>query len=299
MKVLITGGGGFLGAWLIKRLKKRNVDVRVFDLMEDRSIVREIIGDGADEIDWVSGDIADTEAVREAARGCTFAVHLAALLTPECSADPVLGAKVNLVGTLNVFEAAKAEGMTGVVYASSASALAPDSCTDLSPITHYGAYKLAAEGCARAYWIESGIPSIGFRPAIVYGPGRVTGLTAGPSVACREALAGRPYTIGYSGGADLIFVDDVAAVCEAAATRPFEGAHAVTLSGEMVDAGAIVEEIRKHVPEAELDWNGPTLPIPAEMVPTPVEDLLGALPRTPLSAGIARTIAHYRSGREA
>ena len=273
MKVLITGGGGFLGAWLIKRLNARGIDVRVFDRKEDRSILREIIGDAADSIDWVTGDITDTDRVRDAARGCDFAVHLAALLTPDCAANPVLGAQVNLIGTLNVFEAAKAEGMRGIAYASSASALAPDDCTDLSPVTHYGAYKLACEGCARAYWIESSISSIGFRPAIVYGPARETGISAGPSVACREAVAGRPYTIG--------------------------GAHVITLSGEMVDVSAIAEAIRDQMPGAQINWEGPLLPIPPDMEPTPTEDLLGPLPRTSLKDGIAQTIAHYRPGRNA
>lgn len=299
MKVLITGGGGFLGAWLIKRLNARGIEARVFDRKEDRSILREIIGDTAGEIDWVTGDIADTDRVRDAARGCDFAVHLAALLTPDCASAPILGARVNLIGTLNVFEAAKAEGMRGVVYASSASAFSPNDSEDLSPVTHYGAYKLACEGCARAYWIESGISSIGFRPAIVYGPARETGISAGPSVACREAAAGRPYTIGYSGAADLIFVDDVAAVCEAAILKPFEGAHAITLSGEMVDVSAIADAIRDQVPGAKIDWNGPLLPIPAKMERTPTEDLLGPLPHTSLKDGVAQTIAHYRPGRNA
>jgi UDP-glucose 4-epimerase len=299
MKVLITGGGGFLGAWLVKRLLGRGIEARVFDRKEDRSILREIIGGAADSIDWVIGDITDTDRVRDAARGCDFAVHLAALLTPDCAANPVLGATVNLIGTLNVFEAAKAEGMRGIAYASSASALAPDDCADLSPVTHYGAYKLACEGCARAYWIESGISSIGFRPAIVYGPARETGISAGPSVACREAVAGRPYTIGYSGEADLIFVDDVAALCEAAALKPFEGAHTITLSGERADVSVLAEAIQDQVPGARIDWDGPLLPIPPHMEPTPTEDLLGPLPRTSLKDGIAQTIAHYRPGRNA
>ena len=68
MKVLITGGGGFLGAWLIKRLNARGIEARVFDRKEDRSILKEIIGDAAGDVDWVPGDIADPDRVRAAAR---------------------------------------------------------------------------------------------------------------------------------------------------------------------------------------------------------------------------------------
>ncbi|WP_163837351.1 NAD-dependent epimerase/dehydratase family protein, partial [Providencia stuartii] len=65
------------------------------------------------------------------------------------------------------------------------------------PTTHYGTFKLACEGSARAYLADRGLASIGFRPFIVYGPGRETGLTAGPSLACRAAARGESYRIPY------------------------------------------------------------------------------------------------------
>lgn len=194
MTVLVTGGGGFLGAWIIRRLTARGIAVRVFDRREDRGIVRTIAGDIADRLDWRTGDVASASDVSRAAEGCDFAIHLAALLTPACAENPILGARVNLIGTLNVFEAAKTGGMRGVAYASSAGVFGPNDGAIPFPTTHYGAFKLACEGCGRAYWEDARLSSIGFRPAIVYGPGRETGLTAGPSIACREAAAGRSYT---------------------------------------------------------------------------------------------------------
>ncbi|MDF1790940.1 MAG: NAD(P)-dependent oxidoreductase [Thalassobaculaceae bacterium] len=294
MTVLITGGGGFLGAWIIRRLTARGIDIRVFDRREDRSIVRAIAGDVAEDIDWRTGDVASADDVARAAAGCEFAIHLAALLTPACAENPILGAQVNLIGTLNVFEAAKSGGMRGVAYASSAGVFGPDDGAIPFPTTHYGAFKLACEGCGRAYWEDAGLSSVGFRPAIVYGPGRETGLTAGPSIACREAAAGRPYTIGYSGRADMIFVDDVAAVFEAAATRVFDGAHAFSLVGEVADVSAIAAGIRAHVPGAEIDWSGPPLPLHPVIAPSPIEVVLGALPHTTLADGLAQTIAFHR-----
>ena len=192
MTVLITGGGGFLGAWIIRRLAARGIDLRVFDRRDDRGIVRAIAGGVADRLDWRTGDVASLADVSAAADGCDFAIHLAALLTPACAENPILGAQVNLIGTLNVFEAAKARGMRGIAYASSAGVFGPDDGAIPHPTTHYGAFKLACEGSGRAYWQDAGLSSVGFRPAIVYGPGRETGLTAGPSLACREAVAGRP-----------------------------------------------------------------------------------------------------------
>lgn len=296
MTVLVTGGGGFLGAWIIRRLTARGIDVRVFDRREDRGIVRTIAGDIADRLDWRTGDVASASDVSRAAEGCDFAIHLAALLTPACAENPILGAQVNLIGTLNVFEAAKTGGMRGVAYASSAGVFGPDDGAIPFPTTHYGAFKLACEGCGRAYWEDARLSSIGFRPAIVYGPGRETGLTAGPSIACREAAAGRSYTIGYSGRADMIYVDDVAAVFEAAATRPFVGAHAFSLVGEVADVSDIAAVIQRAVPDARIDWSGPPLPLHPVIAPSPIGAVLGDQPHTPLADGLARTVAFYRSG---
>ncbi len=295
MRVLMTGGGGFLGAWIIKRLAARGLDVRVFDRNSDRRIVREIAGAVADEVDWRIGDVANADDVMSAAEGCGFIIHLAGLLTPACRENPIRGAQVNLIGTLSVFEAAKALGMRGVAYASSAGVFGPDDGATPYPTTHYGAFKLACEGSARAYWLDDGIPSVGFRPPVVYGPGREIGLSSGPSVACREAVAGRPYVIGYSGLSDMIFVDDVAAAFEAAVIRPFEGAHAFSMLGQVADVPEVVAQIRSHIPDADISWEGPPIPMHPFLKPGPMEEVLGPLPRTDLASGIARTIAHYRA----
>ena len=114
------------------------------------------------------------------------------VLTPTCSANPVLGAQVNLLGSLHVFDAALAHGVRQVVYASSAGVYGPDHADYPAPATHYGAFKLAVEGAARAYWPTQGLASVGFRPFIVYGPGRESGVSAGPSLACRAAAQGQP-----------------------------------------------------------------------------------------------------------
>ena len=294
MTVLITGGGGFLGAWVIKRLHARGVEVRVLDLSDDRSTTREIIGGEADGLDWQRGDVASPDDVTKASEGCDFVIHLAALLTPACVENPILGAQVNLIGTLNVFEAAQTNGLGGVAYASSAAVFGPDDGEKPCPATHYGAYKLACEGAARAYWLEAGVPSVGYRPLVVYGPGRDIGLTAGPSIACRKAARGKSYTIGFSGATDMIFVDDVAAAFEAAVVQPFKGAHAFSLVGEMVEVADIAAAIEKVAPDAEINFEGPPIPINPDIIPGAVEKLLGALPHTSLTEGIRRTVTHYQ-----
>lgn len=294
-RVMITGGGGFLGGWIVRTLAEAGHEARIFDRSADRRKVREIAGPSADTVEWIEGDVTDGAAVEAAAKGCGSIIHLAALLTPACKADPVRGANVNLIGTLNVFEAAKANGITRVAYASSAAVFGPDDGASPFPVTLYGAFKLACEGIARAYWLDEGIASVGLRPTVVYGPGREAGLTAGPTLACREAVAGRPYTIGYSGRQDLVFVADAAAAFAAAATGSFEGAHAFSLGGGTADVPEIVAAIRAEIPGADVDFTGPPVPMAAEIAATPCEWLLGPMPKTPLREGISRTIAHYRA----
>ncbi len=294
-RVLITGGAGFLGGWILKALKAQGHDVRIFDRTSDRRILQEIVGSEAEHVEWYQGDITNAEAVKAAARDCASIVHLAALLTPACKNDPVLGATVNLIGTLNVFEAAKANGIERVAYASSAAVFGPDDGMTPHPVSQYGAFKLACEGSARAYWYDAGIASIGLRPTVVYGPGRESGLTAGPTLACREAVRGNAYTIGYSGPQDMVFVADVAAAFAAAATRSYDGAHAFSLGGACEDLSDVIRAIRSEIPGAEIDFSGDPVPMAPNIAATDNERLLGAIPVTSLRDGIARTIAHYRS----
>ncbi len=297
--VLITGGSGFIAAWITRRLLARGWMPTLFDFNPQRHIVRGIVGPAADDLRWITGDVADPRAVRDAAAGCDLTMHLAGLLTPACQADPKRGAEVNLIGTLNVFEAAKHHGHRMVVYASSAGVYGPGSGEHPRPETHYGAFKLATEGSARAYWNTDRMPSVGFRPFVVYGPGRETGISAGPTLACAAAVRGEPCTIGFTGRSDLLYVDDVAAAFEAAAVHCPGGAHAFNLRGEIADIADVIAEIRRHVPDARLDADGPPLPIDAELGLDALDATLPGLPRTSLADGIASTIAYYKGNAHA
>lgn len=293
--ILITGGSGFLGAWIIRRLNARGLAVRVLDIHDRRQTVASIVGDMAHQLDWRVGDIADDEAVHQAMRGCGGVIHLAGVLTPDCAANPVRGARINLIGTLNVFEAALAEGLQQVVYASSAGVYGPHDARHPLPMTHYGAFKLATEGSARAYWHDRQMASIGFRPFVVYGPGRETGVSAGPSLACRAAARGEACTLGYTGAAGLIYVDDVAQAFEQALLSPAQGASVCNLVGEIATVDAVMAEIRRQVPGARLQAEGPPLTIAPGLNEEGLDRLLPGHKRTSLADGIAATLQHYRT----
>jgi nucleoside-diphosphate-sugar epimerase len=297
-RVLVTGGNGFIGGWVARRLAARGCELRIFDVREDRSVMAAIAGsDVAEAAEWRVGNIADASAVSKAAEECEGIVHLAAVLTPACRTDPLLGARVNLLGSLNVFEAAKSVGIKRLTYISSAAVFGPEDGRVPRPTTHYGAFKLACEGSARAYWEDDGLPSVGFRPFVVYGPGRTTGLTAGPTLACRAAAQGKAYAIPYRGSAGLIFVDDVVAACEAALMDPPPGAHVFNLPGRTASVEDVILAIRNIVPRAQITVDGPDLPFAPDVSEENLREVFPDLPATSLADGVAETIAFYMSTR--
>ena len=297
MKVLVTGGAGFLGAWVVRTLQRAGHEARVFDTHDRRGLVHEIVGPPAESLDWHVGDITNGQSVFDAARGCDGVVHLAGVLTPECQANPVLGARVNLLGTLNVFEAARREGWARVAYASSAGVFGPDDGVVPHPATLYGTYKLACEGVARAYWSHSGdsapVASVGLRPLVVYGPGREGGASAGPSLACRAAVRGEAYAVPFSGTTGLVYVEDVAEAFVAAALAPLDGAHVFNMVGETATVDAFVAELIRQHPGARIRVEGQPMPISTAIRNDDLTQVLPGVRHTPIAEGIARTLDFY------
>jgi nucleoside-diphosphate-sugar epimerase len=295
MKVMITGGSGFIGAWIMRRLLARGVSVCVLDTRCNDALARTVIGPSADAIEWIEGDVGDRAAVSNAAAGCDLIIHLAAILTPECQADPIRGTHINYIGTLNVFEAAIALGHKKVLYMSSASVYGPDDGDFPAPTTQYGVFKLAGEGSARCYYEDHGIASIGFRPLVVYGPGRETGLSAGPTLACRAAARSESFVIPLSGETDFVYVEDVADVFDAACEADIDGAHVWNIPGEVAPMQQFVAEIEKIVPNCDVTIEGPLVPVAARRVLSPPLAGMPVHEVTDLATGIARTVEWYRS----
>lgn len=298
-RALVTGGGGFIGAWIVEALLARGIDVRIFEIGGDRRTLRAVLGPRADALDWVTGDVSAPGALEAAARGCGLVVHLAAVLTPACSADPVRGAEINLMGTLRAFHAAAANGIRTVLHMSSAGVFGPDSEREPRPTTFYGAFKLGAEHIASAWWHERGIASLGFRPLVVYGPGREIGLTADPTLACRAAARGEPHVIRFGGTSDFVHVRDVAAAFAEAACTELTGAEVLTIAGELAPVEAFAAQIRKVVPGAAITVEGPALPVNPDLDRDSLGRRFPALRTTGIAEGVAATIDWYRRAASA
>jgi UDP-glucuronate 4-epimerase len=270
------------------------------------------------QVNFESGDITDLDALESALdrNGTTNVIHLAALQVPFCRADPPLGARVNVGGTVNVFEAVKhrtrSHPMAPVVYTSSIAMFEPNdvdqstgrlgSAAAAHPTNHYGVYKMANEGNARVYWLDEGISSVALRPLTVYGVGRDQGMTSGPTKAIIAAILGRPYVVPFQGTTLYQYAEDVARTLIAASRTTIEGAHAFNMPGELADGPGFRAAIESAVPGATdlISFQPVDLPFPAEIDSDGIE-LLGPLPVTPLGEGVRASAAIYqdlaRAGR--
>jgi UDP-glucose 4-epimerase len=285
MPTTLITGGGFLGQRLAHALAAQGHTLRVLDVAPAPS------GALPPACAWHVGDVGDFDTVARALDGCDHVVHLAALLTPACAADPLRGARVNLLGTLHVFEAARRAGLNHVVYASSAGVYGPSDPVHPLPTTLYGTWKLAGEGIARSYFADHGVGSVGLRPFVVYGAGREVGGSAGPSLACRAAARGEAYTIPFTGRTGLVHVDDVVQAFTAALQPRQGGAHVFDMPGVTASMDELIAEIARQVPGARITASGPPLPVAADIVRSDMSAVLGPLPVSTLAEGVAMTLA--------
>jgi UDP-glucuronate 4-epimerase len=286
--VLVTGGSGFLGKALTAALRARGRAVISFDLAD----APQVPDDG---VTHVRGDIRDPEAVRNAVlgHGVGDIVHLAAMVIPACRENPVRGAEVNMIGHINVLEAARAGGIGPVVYTSSIAAR-PRPPLD-SPANLYGVYKRTCEEISKVYFLDHGVVSIGLRPNVVYGPGRELGETAFVTHAMRAAVEGRRYEFPFAGEMCFQHVDEVTDIflrcLETTPERPVVS----DLTTETNSTDEVIAAIRRVVPDADLVASTKPRTAPSGLDNGPLRALLGEWERVDLDEGARRTIGHFRA----
>lgn len=305
----ITGAQGCIGSWIVKALAERGDRTVVFDRSDDaRRLGAIMTPEDLDGVRFVVGDITDAESVLTALRksSATRVIHLAGLQVPACQADPVGGARVNVLGTLNVFEAARATGAEKVVYASSAAVfglsedgVALDESAACEPATHYGVFKRTNEGNARVYFLSHGLNSIGLRPLTVYGVNRDTGLTSDPTKAMKAAIFGIPFHIRFSGSTDFQYVADTAATFIACADASLPGAHVFNLHGETVEVSRIAQVINEEAERELITFGGDPIPIAPALNDAAIRRAIGDLPATAIETGVHETMKRFADLRDA
>ena len=314
-RFLVTGAYGCLGSWAVKQLVGEGVPVFTYDLQGSRHRLHLIMSDDElTNVTLLNGDITDFDLFERTVvdNGITHIVHLAALQVPFVRANPVLGMRVNAVGTTVVLETARrhADLVQGIAHASSAGVyglaasyppgpLANDA--PLDPQNLYGVTKQANEGTARIYWQENGVYSIGLRPYIVYGPGRDQGMTSTPTKAMLAAAVGRPYPITFGGTSVYHHAEDVAAVFIKASRTRLEGAPVYNLGGSTVHMREIVDIIEEVVPavEGKITFPDNELSGPASIDDSALNAALGPITWRPMAQGVRQTIEHLAAAVKA
>ncbi|MBS14489.1 MAG: epimerase [Gemmatimonadetes bacterium] len=310
-RFLITGALGCIGAWTVRNLLHDGAEVTVFDLASDPRRLKLVLTDEElGRVTFETGDITDLEGFQAALdkNDITHVIHLAGLQVPFCKADPPQGARVNVVGTVNVFEAVKRrlDRISRVTYASSIAVFgAPEDYDEGAPLrdddkliphTHYGVYKQANEGTAHVYWSDDGVPSIGLRPYVVYGVGRDQGVTSTPTTAMLAAAADIPYHISYGGQTVFQYADDTARAFIQSARSDYQGAAAHNLGGLMPHMREVKAAIEAAAPESgeKITFEDMQLPFPAEVDGSGLEAAIGTVSHKPLTEGVAETIEMFR-----
>ncbi len=311
MKALVTGGAGFIGSHLVEALCRRGVRTVVLDDLSSGSRANLAGADAAFE--FIEGSVTDPASVRRAVAGCDRVFHLAALVSvPQSVAQPVESHRRNVLGTLEVLEAACAAGVRRIVLASSSAVYGdgPEPCKreDLPsrPLSPYALQKLAAEQYAGLFHRLYGLETVALRFFNVFGPRQPADSPYAGVIArfCRAFLAGEPPRIFGDGrqSRDFVYVTDVVAALLAAAEAP-----AGRVAGRAFNIGTGRSRTLLELVETLQQLTGRTLPPRFE--PARPGDIRHSCPdlaaahaalnwRAEVSweEGLARTLEFYRAG---
>jgi len=293
MKVVVTGGSGFIGSHVVDELIEAGHEPRILDLVPSPW------HDG--NVETVLADLTDPAAVREAVGGCDAIVHLAAMADVYQVVDqPARTDEVNVRGTFNLLEAARHAKVQRLCYASTiwvyGNAPGPQPHDEDTPLVlppHlYTATKLAGEMYCRGYETLYGLETTILRFGIPYGP-RARPAAVVPAFIAK-ARAGTSLTIAGDGSAtrQFVYVEDlaegvVAALAPAAAGRVYN-----LVGAELVSVRQIADTVREVVADVPVEY-GPERPADLVFGPASGERAareLGWRPRTSFADGVRRYV---------
>jgi UDP-glucose 4-epimerase len=310
MHVLVTGGAGFIGSHLVRGLERAGHTVRVLDNLSTGK-PQNLAGTQAD---LVSGDLLDVKAVSASVSGVQAVFHLAALGSVARSVEaPEISNSINVGGTLNVLNAARAAGVKRVIYASSSSVygdtptLPKHEEMTPSPSSPYGVSKLAAELYCRVFAGVYGMETISLRYFNVFGP-RQDPQSLYAAVVPRfttRMLAGQSPVVFGDGEQtrDFTYVDNVvqANLLALNATRGFGQAMNVAAGGRVSlnDLFSRLKPLTGYKGGAEYRERRAGDIRDSYAAIDKARDLIGYGPVVSFEEGLSRTVAWYRNGADA
>ena len=312
MKLLVTGGAGFIGSNLVRYVNRTQPDWDIV-VIDDLST-----GRAANLVDvraqLVEGSILDLDLLDSAVDGVDAIVHLAAIPSvPRSVMAPRPSHEANATGTLNVLEAARSHDVDKVIVASSSSVYGsnpalPKSETDWTrPMSPYGVSKLATEGYALAYNFSYGMKNIAFRFFNVYGPGQAADHDYAAVIPkfLDAALAGRPLTVYGDGkqSRDFTFVETVTSVITSAIRDGVESNDPVNLAfGTNTSLLELISEVEEVLgTRVEVQHEAPRVGDvrDSQSDGVRVRELFAEVEPVELRPGLESTVAWFRALRSA
>lgn len=284
MRVLVTGGAGFIGSYLVPRLLEQGMEVVVLDLSPEPTALAPVM----DRITYVRGDLgspADQYRVMLNHRP-EGVFHLGAILAGPCEENPVLGFRVNFLSTQTLLDASLALKVRRFFMVSSISVFGRDVAEPVSdlavknPETIYGQTKLASEHLMLWYARKHGLDTRALRFTWVFGPGRTTGITALYSSRILDAMAGgKPLTIpNPDERGDWLYIQDAVKAILTLWEAKEPGQRIYNVAGGVHSIREVVGIARKVCPDAQvtLQEGGKSLsPYPAAYDDTPARREIG------------------------
>ena len=317
-RILVTGGCGFIGRRVCRTLLERDIPVVILDSQPLQSAVDQLRrsrpGLPEDHLIVAEADITELEQVESVfkSRDITRVIHLASLLTAGVEEDLVLAAEVNVVGTVNILDAATRHHMQRVILACSEAVYGDgqarygeqpvreeDFCPPLDHHFAYGPMKLLNEFMGRKYADLYDLSVACLRPSIVFGFGRGGGGQSWAEVFATNPAVGKPAALPFPGDnrENWIYVDDCAEQLVRLALKPELDHYVYNSGGETVTAAELIEQVRRHLPDADIsvDEAKPHTPLIDDMDGGRLQREIDFRPR-PLSAGL---LAHIDEARQA
>ena len=270
MSIMVTGGTGFIGARIIRKLVEQGQEVVCFDLAPPRPNLQPYM----DRISFFRGDTTQMAHLLEAVHTHQVhrIIHMAALLPPDTEERPQYGMYVNIHGTNNVFEVARWTGLERVVYASSIAVYGvqetfgqrPVNEEDISnPANVYGMTKAANDFSARRYIQRFGLDLRGVRICTVFGHGRTTGMTGliGGLLMSLPAV-GKPVEVPFDPEepSPMIYVEDAAEIFVRAALSESLQSDIYISGGHLATLGEMASLVKSFLPDAQITLGDGAVP---------------------------------------
>lgn len=313
MKFLVTGGGGFIGWRVVRNVLARGIPVVIAEWSIDPRLRERLERESGTLVSFVPCDIAEFSDIARIFRvhpDITHAIHLAYLMSAEVDANPHLGARVNILGMVNMFEAAVNQRLNRLIFTSSETVYGAsqgvygdrpvkesDFCAPADHFFTYGVMKILNEFMAAKYVQRHGISLACVRPPVVFGHGRKRGAVLWAEHFISLPAIGKPVQLPFSASARdcWVYVDDCAEQLVRLAIKPQLSHFAYNSSGHAISARDFASLVRHWIPDAEItfDESKPGTPLVDDLDGSRLIEEIDFAPRS-MSEGI---LAHINEAR--